>query len=47
MLLELHKLGNVKLQDMKEITTEITRNQKDILEKFSIEPEHGPNFLRN
>ena len=47
MLLELHKLRKIKLQDRKEITTEITRKQKDILEAFSIKPEHVLNFLKS
>ena len=47
MLLELHKLRKIKLQDRKEITTEITRQQKDILDAFSIKPEHVPNFLKS
>ncbi len=45
MLLELHKLRKAKLQDRNEITTEITGKQKDILESFSIKPEHVPTFL--
>jgi len=45
MILELHKLRKVKLQDGKEITTEITGKQKEILKKFSIELEHVPTFL--
>ena len=32
MILELHKLKKVILQDGREITTEITRKQKEILE---------------
>ena len=47
MLLELHKLRKIKLQDRKEITTEITRKQKDILDAFSIKLEHVPNFLKS
>ena len=45
MLLELHKLRKVRLQNGREITTEITRKQREILEKFSIRSEHVPTFL--
>ena len=45
MLLELHKLRKVTFQNGREITTEITRKQREILEKFSIRPEHLPTFL--
>ena len=37
---------DLKLQDRKETTTEITRKQKDILEAFSMKPEAVPNFLK-
>ena len=47
MLLELHKLSKVILQDGKEITTEITRKQKEILESIGIKPEHLPTFLKS
>ena len=47
MLLELHKLRKVILQDGKEITTEITRKQKEILESLGIKPEHVPTFLKS
>ena len=47
MILELHKLRKVILHDGKEITTEITRKQKDILESLGIKPEHVPTFLKN
>ena len=47
MLLELHKLRKVILNDGKEITTEITRKQKEILESLGIRPEHVPTFLKN
>ena len=47
MLLELHKLRKVILQDGKEITTEITRKQKEILESLGIKPEHLPTFLKS
>ena len=44
-LLELHKVRKVKLQNGKEIMTEITRKERDIIEKFSIKSEHVPTFL--
>ena len=47
MLLELHRLSKVILQDGKEITTEITRKQKEILESIGIRPEHVPTFLKS
>ncbi len=47
MLLELHKLRKVILNDGKEITTEITRKQKKILESMGVRPEHVPTFLKN
>lgn len=47
MLLELHKIRKVMLQDCKEITTELTGKQKEILESFGIRPEHVPTFLEN
>lgn len=47
MLLELHKIRKVILQDGKEITTEITRKQRDILAAFEVKPEHVPTFLKN
>ena len=47
MLLELHKLRKVILNGGKEITTEITRKQKEILESLGIRPEHVPTFLKN
>ncbi|MEM0134947.1 MAG: hypothetical protein QXU18_06940 [Thermoplasmatales archaeon] len=47
MLLELHKLRKVVLQYGKEITTEITGKQKEILECFGIKPEHVPTFLKS
>ncbi len=47
MLLELHKLRKVILQDKKEITTEITGKQKEILGSFGIKPEHVPTFLKS
>ena len=47
MLLELHKLRKVILNDRKEITTEITRKQKEILESLGIKPEHVPTFLKS
>ena len=47
MLLELHRLSKVILQDGKEITTEITRKQKEILESIGIKPEHVPTFLKS
>ncbi|MGP6238841.1 IS1634 family transposase [Cuniculiplasma sp. SKW4] len=46
MLLELHKLRKVILNEGKEITTEITRKQKEILESIGIKPEHVPTFLK-
>ena len=46
MLLELHKLRKVILNDRKEITTEITRKQKEILESLGIKPENVPTFLK-
>ncbi len=47
MLLELHKLRKAKVQNNKEITTEIMRKQKDILESFCIKPENVPAFLKD
>ena len=47
MLLELHKLRKVILNGGKEITTEITRKQKEILESLGIKPEHVPTFLKS
>ena len=47
MTLELHKLRKVILHDGKEITTEITRKQKEILESLGIKPEHVPTFLKS
>ena len=47
MLLELHKLRKAKVQNCKEITTEIMKKQKDILESFGIKPEDVPAFLKN
>ena len=47
MLLELHKLRKVMLQDGKEITTETTRKEKEILESLGIKPEHVPTFLKS
>ena len=47
MLLELHKLRKVILNDGKEITTEITRKQKEILESMGINSEHVPTFLKS
>ena len=44
-LLELHKVRKVKLQNGKEIMTEITKRERDIIEKFSIKSEHVPTFL--
>ena len=46
MLLELHKLRKVIVNDGKEITTEITRKQKEILESLGIKPENLPTFLK-
>jgi hypothetical protein len=45
MLLKLHKLRKVILNDGKEITTEITRMKKEILESIGIRLEHVPTFL--
>ena len=47
MILELHRLRKVILQDGKEITTELTRKQKEILESMDIKPEHVPTFLKS
>ena len=47
MLLELHKIRKVILQSGKEITTKITKKQKEILSGFSIKPEHVPTFLKS
>lgn len=47
MLLELRKLRKVILQDGKEITTEITRKQKEIIESLGIKQEHVPTFLKS
>ncbi|MGP6207395.1 hypothetical protein ACNF42_05130 [Cuniculiplasma sp. SKW3] len=46
MLLELHKIRKVILNEGKEITTEITRKQKEILESIGIEQEHVHVFLK-
>ena len=43
----MHKLRKVILNDGKEITTEITRKQKEILESIGIRPEHVPTFLKS
>ena len=47
MILELHRLRKVILQDGREITTELTRKQKEILESLGIKPEHVPTFLKS
>ena len=47
MPLELHKLRMAILQDGKEITTEMTRKQKEILDSLGIKPEHVPTFLKS
>ena len=47
MILELHKLRKVIMHDGKEITTEIPRKQKEILESPGIKPEHLPTFLKS
>ena len=47
MILELRKLRKGILHDGKEITTEITRKQKEILESPGIKPEHVPTFLKS
>ena len=47
MILELHKLRKVILHEGKEITTKITRKQKEILESLGIKPEHVPTFLKS
>ncbi len=47
MLLELHKLRKVILNGGKEITTEISGKQKEILESLCIKPEHVPTFLKS
>ena len=47
MILELHKLTKVILNDGREITTEMTRKQKEILESLGIKPEHVPTFLKS
>ncbi len=47
MLLELHKVRKVILKDRKEIATEITGKQKEILESHGIKPEHEPTFLKS
>ena len=47
MILELHKLRKVILNDGREITTEMTRKQKEILESLGIKPEHVPTFLKS
>ena len=44
-LLELHKIRKLTLQNGKEIMTEITKKERDIIEKFSIKLEHVPTFL--
>jgi predicted DNA-binding antitoxin AbrB/MazE fold protein len=47
MFLGLHILRKVQLQDGREITTEIIRKQKEILETFVIKLEHAPTFLKS
>ena len=47
MILELHRLRKVILQDGREITTELTRKQKEILESLGIKPEYVPTFLKS
>ena len=47
MLLELHKLRKVILQDGNKITTEITMKPKEILESIGIRPEPVPTFLKS
>ena len=37
----------VILQDGREITTEITKKQKEILESMGIKPEHVATFLKS
>ena len=43
----MHKLRKVILNDGKEITTEITRKQKEILESLDIKLEYVPTFLKS
>ncbi len=45
LFLELHKVRKVKLQNGKEIMTEITKRENDILEKLSITLDHVPTFI--
>lgn len=47
MLLELHKIRKVRLQNNREIITEITKKQREILESLSIPMDHVPTFLRS
>ena len=47
MILELHKLRKVILQDGREITAEMTRKQREILESLGIKQEHVPTFLKS
>lgn len=47
MLPELHKRRKFILQDCKEITKEITRKQKEILESLGIKIEYVPIFLKS
>lgn len=47
MFLELHKFRKVILQDGKEMITEITGKQREILEVFSIKSEYVPAFLKS
>ena len=41
MLIELHKIRKIMLHGSKEVTSEITREQKDL------KPEHVPKFLKS
>ncbi|MHB8395585.1 MAG: IS1634 family transposase [Thermoplasmataceae archaeon] len=47
MLLELQKIRKVILQDGKEIMTEVTKRQKEILEKLSVPLDQVPTFLKS
>jgi DNA-binding Lrp family transcriptional regulator len=47
MVLEMRKLRKVILQDGRDVTTEITRKQREILETLNIKPEHVQTFLKS
>lgn len=47
MLLELHKVMKLILQDGEEITREITRKKKETLKSLGIKPKHMPTFFKS